>query len=326
MGVKFLATGSYAPDQVVPNEALARLGCDEEWIVQRTGIKERRHAPPEISTGDMAYEAGMRCLEQAGVSPDDVQLLILSTMTPDYAAPNTSCLLQKRMGIRGACMDINAACSGFLYGMITGSQFVHSGCAKHALVIGADVMSRVANPDDLKTFPLFGDGAGAVLLGAESDPNQGTGIISYQLGADGDTEGWLCVRGGGFKEPITPESVAAKRHFLVMEGRPVFKWAVRMIADSIIEVLANANVKAEEIGLVVLHQANMRIIDAAVSGLGFRPEAVVVNVDRYGNTSAGSIPLALDEAHRAGRIERGDKVLFCGFGAGLSWGACVVQW
>lgn len=343
-GVRFCATGSYAPDQVVRNEDLKRLGCDEDWIVQRTGIRERRHLPRDLATGDMAYEAGRRCIEQSGVDPSTIDMLILATMTPDYFTPSTSCLIQKRLGIQAASMDLNAACAGFLFGMITGSQFVSNGSARHVLVIGADVMSRVANPNDVKTFPLFGDGAGALLLGADASESQrklrgdesngaiagsirpAGGILSYTLGSDGDTEGWLCVPGGAYREPLTPESLDAKRNFLIMDGRPVFKWAVRMIADAIMDVLKQAMLAPDDISLVVLHQANIRIIDAAVSDLGFRRESVFVNLDRYGNTSAGSIPLALDEANREGRIQHGDKVLFCGFGSGLSWGACVVEW
>lgn len=344
--VHFCGTGSFAPDQVVGNEDLARLGADEEWIIQRTGIRERRHAPKSMSTGDMACMAGQRCLEQAGVPPEAVDLMIICTMTPDYFTPATSCLVQKRLGMRSACMDLNAACSGFLYGMITGAQFVQSGSARYVLVIGADVMSRVANPNDVKTYPLFGDGAGALLLSSEPqldhddghgslaspsalsrpDVAESGGILAYNLGADGDTEGWLCVPGGAYREPLTPDTLNAKRNYLVMDGRPVFKWAVRTIADSIIQVMKDASVGPEDISLVVLHQANIRIIDAAVSALGFPRDRVFVNLDRYGNTSAGSVPLALDEANREGRIQRGDKILFCGFGSGLSWGACVAQW
>lgn len=338
--VQFCGTGSYAPDNIVRNEDLARLGADEQWIVQRTGIRERRHAPADMSTSDMAYEAGRRCIEQAGIAPELIDLLIVSTMTPDYFTPATSCLVQKRLGIRAACMDLNAACSGFLYGLVTGSQFIQTGCARHVLVIGADVMSRVANPNDVKTYPLFGDGAGAMLLARRNDREVSprnrrgilashggnAGLLAYTLGADGDTEGWLCVPGGAYKEPATLATVAAKRNFLVMDGRPVFKWAVRMIADSIQDVMRRAHVTPDEISLVVLHQANIRIIDAAVSDLGFAHDRVFVNLDRYGNTSAGSVPLALDEANREGRLQRGDKVLLCGFGSGLSWGACVLQW
>lgn len=342
--VRFSATGSFAPAEVVRNADLARLGCDESWIIQRTGIRERRHAPQEMATGDMAYEAGRRCLQNANLDPSQVDLLILATMTPDYFTPATSCLVQKRLGMKCAAMDLNAACSGFLFGMITGAQFVQNGCANNVLVIGADVMSRVANPNDVKTFPLFGDGAGALLMTRSSDyspghgPSNGSsmiernaigprgGILSYVIGSDGDTEGWLCVPGGGYRERLTTESLAAKRQFLIMDGRPVFKWAVRMIAEAILEAMGQANLGPEDISLVVLHQANIRIIDAAVSDLGFPRENVFVNLDRYGNTSAGSIPLALDEANREGRLRRGDKVLFCGFGSGLSWGACVVEW
>jgi 3-oxoacyl-[acyl-carrier-protein] synthase-3 len=220
-------------------------------------------------------------------------------------------------------MDVNAACAGFMYALITGMQFVKAGTARRAMIIGADVMSRVSNPGDHKTYPLFGDGAGAVIIGP-GEAEQG--LLSYTLGADGSGADLLIIPGGGSREPLTPETIAARRNCLMMEGRPVFQWAVQLLRDTIASVLAGARLSPEEVDLVVLHQANMRIIDAAVSRLGLPREKVLVNLDRYGNTSAGSIPLALAEAERAGRIRRGDHIVISGFGAGLAWGTAVLRY
>jgi 3-oxoacyl-[acyl-carrier-protein] synthase-3 len=323
MGVQILATGSYAPPGVVTNRDLAQLGYDEQWIVQRTGICERRQAPPEMATSDMAYESAVRCLDAAGVSPRDVDLIIVATMTPDSPMPTTACLLQRRLGCVAPALEMNAACSGFMYALVTGMQYVKSGSSRCALIVGADLMTRVVNPADIKTYPLFGDGGGAVLL-APGDDNQG--LLSFTLGAEGDLEGYLCQPSGGTREPITPQTVAEGRHFIKMEGRAVFKWAVRVLVDSTRDVLTHAGVSPEDIDLAVLHQANIRIIEAALEDLGLDREKVAINLDRYGNTSAGSMPLVLDEAYRQGRIRPGDRLLLNGFGGGFSWGSAVFRW
>jgi 3-oxoacyl-[acyl-carrier-protein] synthase-3 len=220
-------------------------------------------------------------------------------------------------------MDINAACAGFMYAIVTGMQFVKCGSSKRTLVVGADVNTRVVNPLDKKTFPLFGDGAGAVLLGAGSDEQ---GLLAYTLGAEGDGADLLGIKAGGSRDPLTPESMTKGDQFIHMDGRSVFKWAVRLVAESVRDVLQHAKMTIEEIDLVILHQANARIIDAAAEALGIDREKMVVNLTEYGNTSAGSIPICLDEANRAGRIAPGDRVLMCGFGAGLAWGTSIVQW
>ena len=322
-GVQILACGSYAPPRVVTNGDLAPLGYDAEWIVQRTGILERRWATDDVAASDLAHNAAVRCLAQAGVGADELDLILLATMTPDSPIPSTACQLQRRIGGRAAAMDVGAACAGFMYALVTGMQFIKTGCARRVLVVGSDVMTRVIDPADKKTFPLFGDGAGAVLLGAGSDEQ---GLLSYALGADGSGANLLYIAGGGSRAPLTPERLAAGRQFIRMEGRPVFKWAVNVLADSIRAVLAAAELTPRDLKLVVLHQANRRILDAAAETLGISPETMVVNLDRYGNTSAGSIPLALDEALAAGRINRGDHLLLSGFGAGLSWGTAVIRW
>ncbi len=322
-GIQILGVGSYAPDIVIRNEDLARLGYDADWIVQRTGILERRNAPKDFATSDLAYEAARRCLDQADVDPSEVDLILVATMTPDTWMPSTACLVQRRLGSPAGAMDINAACTGFMYALITGLQFVHSGSSRRCLVIGADLMSRFLNPSDKKTFPLFGDGAGAVLLGAgESDQ----GALSLGLGADGEGAELLCIAGGGSREPLSQEVIDNGRQFMQMDGRAVFKWAVRTIADTIIDTLEHANLAPSDIDLFVLHQANTRIIDSAVDNLKIDREKVFVNLERYGNTSAGSIPLALDEAIRERGIGPGDHVLLCGFGGGLTWGTAVMKW
>ncbi len=322
-GVQILATGSYLPDRIVRNEDLAELGYDADWIIQRTGIRERRHAPLGQVTSDVGYEAAVRCLEAADVSPAEVDLILVATMTPDSPMPTTACLIQQRLGCIAPSLEINAACSGFMYALVTGMQFVKTGCSRRVLVIGVDLMSRAVNPADKRTYPLFGDGGGAVLLGP-GQPEQG--LVSYTLGAEGDADGWLCQPAGGTREPITPEVLAAGRQYIHMEGRSVFKWAVRVLVDSASDVLRHARSSPHDMDLVIFHQANARIIDAAVDDLQFDRQRVIMNLDRYGNTSAGSMPLALDEACRQNRVHRGDRLLLSGFGGGLSWGTGIMHW
>lgn len=322
-GVQVLATGSFAPPHVITNAELAPLGYDADWIIQRSGIRERRRAGEDVAASDLAYEAATRCLEQAGVGADELDLIVVATLTGDSPIPSTACQLQRRIGGRAAAFDVSAACSGFMYALVTGMQFVKTGSARRVLVVGSEVMSRIINPADTKTFPLFGDGAGAVLLGAGSDDQ---GLLAYTLGADGSGADLLRIPGGGSREPMTPERLAAGRHYIQMEGRTVFKWAVNLLADSVRQVLAEAGITTDDLSLFILHQANRRILDLAAEHLGIPPAKVIVNLDRYGNTSAASIPLALDEVHRAGRLNRGDHVLLSGFGAGLAWGTAVLRW
>ncbi len=322
-GVQILGTGSYAPEPIVRNEDLGELGYDADWIIQRTGIRQRRHAPPQQVTSDVAYEAAVRCLAAADTSPAEVDLILVATMTPDSPMPTTACLLQQRLGCVAPALEMNAACSGFMYALVTGMQFIKTGCSRCALVVGVDLMSRTVNPADRRTYPLFGDGGGAVLLGPGS-PDQG--LLAYTLGAEGDADGWLCQPAGGTREPITAETLAAGRQFIHMEGRSVFKWAVRVLVDSSYDVLQHARLAPEQMDLIIFHQANARIIDSAVNNLQLDRRRVIINLDRYGNTSAGSMPLALDEAAQQGRIRGGDRVLLSGFGGGLSWGTAIMQW
>lgn len=322
--VRVMATGSYVPEKVVSNADLAALGCDSEWIVRRTGIHARRHAADDQATSDLCYEAAIRCMESAGVTADQIDLIIVATITPDHPTPSTACHLQRRLGATAPAMDVNAACAGFMYGMITAAQFIGAGNNRCVLVVGADLMSRTVDPDDKKTYPLFGDAAGAVLLTAdESNPE---GILSYQVGSEGCGGEMLCIPAGGTRTPLTPQTHADGLQYLTMDGRNVFKWAVRVFAESASDVLKDAGVAPEQLAMVILHQANQRIIDSAVSDLNVAPEKVFVNLDEYGNTSGASIPLAIDEAVRGGQIVKNDLVLLCGFGAGLAWGTALVRW
>ncbi|EMI29336.1 beta-ketoacyl-ACP synthase III [Rhodopirellula europaea] len=340
-GVRIAGTGSYVPERIVTNEDLAALGCDSDWIVRRTGILQRRHAEPGQATSDLCYEAALRCLENANVSVDEIDLILVATITPDHPTPSTACHLQRRLGAVAPAMDIGAACAGFMYALVTGAQFVSNGNARNVLVIGADLMSRTVDPEDKKTYPLFGDAAGAALLvpstkdecqssdcnGAAADSTvQSDGLLAYQLGSEGCGGEMLCIPAGGSRSPITTDGEDSVSRYLQMDGRGVFKWAVRVFDESAKDVLRAANVSSDQLSLVVLHQANQRIIDSAVSDLNVPPEKVFVNLDKYGNTSGASIPLALDEAARAGRLREGDLLLLCGFGAGLAWGTALLRW
>lgn len=323
-GFQIRGTGAYVPDAVVTNEDLHRQhGFDSDWILQRTGIRERRYAPKEIATSDLCYEASVRCLESAGVDKDEIDLLIVGTFTPDMTFPSTACLLQHRLGLFCGAFDVQAACAGFMYAMAIGAQFVKTGNSKCCLVVGGDTNSRVINPADQKTFPLFGDGAGAVLLEPGSERQ---GFLAYHLGSDGGGGSLLSRPGCGSRMPPSPEVLDADLHYLQMDGRAVFRWAVNIVTDSSTEVMRYAGLSADDIRLFVPHQANIRIINAVGDVLGFPRERVYNNLDRYGNTSAASIPIALDEALAAGRIDRGDLILVSGFGAGLTYASAVLAW
>ncbi len=324
MGVQIVGTGRFLPETVVTNEDLKRThGFDPEWVVNRTGISERRFAPPHQATSDLCAEAATRCLKVAGCEPSEVDLLVVGTMTPDMAFPSTACLVQDRLRLSCPAFDLQAACAGFMYALVTAAQFVAAGTSRRALVIGGDCNSRVINPGDQKSFPLFGDGAGAVLL-APGTAEQG--LLAYQLGSDGGGGDLLNRPAGGSRMPPSPETVAAGLHYLTMDGRAVFKWAVRTLADSSTAVLARAGRTVADVRWFIPHQANIRIIHAASDVLGFPRDVVYKNLDRYGNTSGGSIPIALDEILEMDQVRRGDLLLSSGFGAGLTWGTALWRW
>lgn len=323
MGVQILSTGSYAPDPVVRNEDLTALGVDPEWIVQRTGIRERRHAPPDMATSDLCRISGSQAMERAGMTAADIDLLVVGTFTPDHPVACSASTVQHQLGLQTPAIEISAACAGFMYALVTASQYIVTGACQRALVIGADCNSRVVEPSDPKIYPLFGDGAGAVVL-APGSPEQG--LLAYTLGSDGSGKEMLYKEMGGSKLPPSHAALDANLQLLRMDGKGVFKWATRVLTDTIPDVLAHAKLELADIDLFILHQANIRIIEAAAEYLNIDRKKLIVNLDRYGNTSGGSIPLALDEACQQGRIKRGDRILLCGFGAGLTWGTAILRW
>lgn len=323
--VGILATGSYLPERVVTNHDLEKtMETSDEWIVSRTGIKARRVAAENEATSDLAFEAAKRALEAAGVAAAELDLIIVATVSPDMAFPSTACLVQAKLGAhKAAAFDISVACSGFVYGLSIAEQFITNGVYKKALVIGAETLSRFISWEDRKTGMLFGDGAGAAVLGeTETDG----GILAIDIGADGNGAALLSVPAGGSRQPASERTVEERLHLIQMDGSEVFKFAVRVMGESAVRALTKASLSTVDIALLVPHQANIRIINSAVKRLGLPSEKVMVNVDCYGNTSAASIPIALDEAVKAGRVKKGDIVVLCGFGAGLSWGSAVVKW
>lgn len=318
-------TGSYLPGRIVANAELEQtMDTSDEWITSRTGIRARRVAAPEEATSDLAAIAGRQALDAAGITAAELDLIIVATVSPDMAFPSTACLVQDKLGAgRAAAFDISVACSGFVYGLEIARQFIQSGLYKKVLVIGAETLSRFIRWDDRKTGMLFGDGAGAAVVGEMTD---GYGLLGIDIGADGSGAELLKIPAGGSRRPATKETVERREHIIQMDGSEVFKFAVRVMGESAVRALAMAGMQPEQLDVLVPHQANIRIINSAVKRLGLAAEKVVVNVDRYGNTSAASVPIALDEAVRDGRIKAGMIVGLCGFGAGLSWGSAIIRW
>jgi 3-oxoacyl-[acyl-carrier-protein] synthase III len=323
--VSITGVGSYVPDRILSNADLEKLvETTDEWITSRTGIKERRIAAEGETTSDMATAAARKALERAGVTAADLDLIIVATITPDMPFPSTACLVQYRLGAsRAAAFDIEAACSGFVYALDIGSHFVASHTYNTVLVIGAEKMSSVVDWKDRNTCVLFGDGAGAAVL--QNRP-AAHGLLTTCLGSDGAKAGLLEVRGGGSACPATAKSVAEGMHFLRMDGKETFKNAVNAMVTAATEALERCGLSIQQIRCIIPHQANQRILSAVAERLGAGPDQVFSNVDRYGNTSAASVAIALDEAVGAGRINRGDLVLLVVFGAGLTWGAAVIEW
>jgi 3-oxoacyl-[acyl-carrier-protein] synthase-3 len=319
-----LGTGSDLPTRVVTNRDLEKMvDTSDEWITVRTGIKERRVLENGKGNADMAFQAARRALADAGMEAKDLNAIIMGTVTPDYPFPSSACVLEDMLGARNVfSFDVGAACSGFLNALSVADSFIRTGQIDNALVIGSDALSRLLNWQDRTTCILFGDGAGAVVLGATEN---GSGILSTKLRTDGSYVKTLYVPAGGSLKPATAETVRQNEHTITMNGKEVFKIAVRSMEEVSRQALAEANVDVEQISLVIPHQANRRIIVALAERLGVGMEKVMVNVDRYGNTSAASIPVALDEAKRQGRIKPGHIVLLNAFGAGFAWGAAVVK-
>ncbi|MFZ5898849.1 MAG: beta-ketoacyl-ACP synthase III [Bacillota bacterium] len=319
-----IGLGTYVPERVLTNQDLERLvDTSDEWIRERTGIRERHIAAPHEATSDLGVVASARALADAGVDAADLDLIIVATATPDTVFPATACLIQDRLGAaRAGAFDLAAGCSGFIYALSVASQFVSTGVYNCVLVVGAETLSRIVNWKDRTTCVLFGDGAGAAVVG----PVEKGGILATRLGAHGSGGALLDLKAGGSRTPASAETVAQGLHYLQMNGREVFKFAVRVIPEVTSEVLALAGLKEEDIDLMIPHQANVRIIDAAAKRLQLSPDKILVNVDRYGNTSAASIPLALEEAVLTGRVKEGDHVVLVAFGAGLTWAAAVLEW
>ncbi|MEY4941610.1 MAG: hypothetical protein RIQ93_3345 [Verrucomicrobiota bacterium] len=322
-----LGTGSYAPERIMTNDDLSRMvDTSDEWIFSRSGIRERRIAGANESTSDMGVQAGRRAIEDAGLKPADIDLLVVATMTPDMPMPATACLIQHKLGLptSAACFDLNAACSGYLYALDTASAMVVSGRYRHALVIGAEKLSSVIDWQDRTTCVLFGDGAGATVIGPSTNPQ--VGVIGARLGTFGESVDLLCIPGGGSNLPASANSISGGQHFLKMKGKEIFKLAVRVMDDAARDILEQHHLRADQISLVIPHQANLRIIEAISQYLELPMDRFFVNVDRYGNTSAASIPIALDEARKSGRIKPGDLTLLVAFGAGLTYGSALIRW
>jgi len=317
--------GSYLPAKILTNAHLEKMvDTSDEWIVTRTGIQSRRLAAKDEFTSDLAAHAAQRAMKKAGVTADQIDLIIVATITPDMPFPATACIVQQKIGAhRAAAFDLEAACSGFIYGLEIGQQFIMSRTYDTVLVIGAEKLSSIVDWTDRNTCVLFGDGAGAAVL--QSRPNS-HGLLTAVMGADGAKGNLLHMPGGGSRCPASVDSVAAKLHYLRMDGRETFKSAVQAMYHAAQEALRRCELDISKIKCVIPHQANRRIIDAVGKRLGATPEQLFINLDRYGNTSAASVAIALDEAVSSGKIQRGDLILMMVFGSGLTWGAAVIEW
>lgn len=324
-GVGIIGVGSYVPEKVLTNEELEKLfSLSAESIFDLTGIRLRHRAAEGEATSDLAVSAALRALAAAGTSPEEIDLVIVATSSPDQIASPCAALVQHGIkAVRAAAFDLCAACSGFVYGLVMGCQVIRSGLYKRVLVIGAETVSRITSMTDQDTAILFGDGAGAVVLG---EAPEGYGLLGSDLGADGSKYHVLKVPAGGSRMPASEETVRNRLHTVRMDGFSVFKFAMRAMGDSALRALNAAGLKAGQLDLLVPHQANLRIIEAAAGRLDLPMVKVVVNIERYGNTSSASIPIALDEAVADGRIRRGDTIVLTGFGAGLTWASCAVRW
>ncbi len=322
---RITGTGSYAPRKIMTNNDLEKLvATSDAWILERTGIKERRIAEKGQTTSDLAYEACRKALKAAGIGADEVDLILVATMTPDMIIPCTGCVLQEKLGARNAAaFDISAACSGFIYGMSIADAFIRAGVYKNILLVGAEILSRYTDWEDRSTCVLFGDGAGAVVIQRHAGKR---GILSTHLHSDGSLGGLIQVPAGGAQYPSSHETIRKRMHFIKMKGNETFKAAVRALEGVVQETLEHNKIKPDAIDFLVPHQANFRIIQAMAQRLNMPMEKVVLTLPQYGNTSAASIPMALDEAVRDGRIKENHLLLFEAFGGGLTWASALVRW
>ncbi|MGM0501967.1 MAG: beta-ketoacyl-ACP synthase III [Bacillota bacterium] len=322
---KVAGVGSYTPDKILTNQDLEEMvDTSDEWIVKRTGIKERRIAADDVSASDLAYQASKKALNNAGLQAEELDLILVATSTPDHIGfPATSCVLQDKLGVTDIpAFDLAAACTGFIYGMSTATQYIETGVYDNILVVGSEVLSKFIDWEDRNTCVLFGDGAGAAVL----TPSTTGGVLANTLGADGSRSDVLEIPSGGSKDAFSKSALEQRSHYIRMDGKPVFKFAVKILGQAAVEGLEEANLTKDDIDYLIPHQANIRIIDAAAKRLDLKREQIYVNLDKYGNTSAASIPLALDEAVKDKNIEAGDIVVLVGFGGGLTWGATVIEW
>jgi 3-oxoacyl-[acyl-carrier-protein] synthase-3 len=317
--------GTAVPEKLLTNADLEqRVDTTDAWIVERTGIRERHIAAPDETTASMAIDAGTAAIKHAGITPDAVDLLIVATATPEQPIPHTGAFVGEGLGLRCGSFDLGAGCAGFVYMLVVGSSLLTTGNLDHVLIVGAETLSRIIDPDDRATCILFGDGAAAFVL--SRSPDDGPGLLGWDLGCDGSAAGLLEIPAGGSRKPATSETLAAGEQYLKMQGQEVFRRAVRVVVDSARTTLDRAGVASSDVAWFVAHQANIRIIESAASRLGFDEERTIVNIDRYGNTSAASIPLALAEAADDGRLRNGDLVLMSGFGAGMTWASALIRW
>lgn len=320
-----LGIGCYIPEKILTNYDLEKMvDTTNEWIIDRTGIKTRHIAAPEQATSDLAIIAAQRALVSANIKAEELDLIIVATASPDMAFPSTACLVQDKIkATKAAAFDLSAGCSGFVYSLTVASQMIATGLYKNILIIGAEALSKIMNWEDRNTCILFGDGAGAAIIGRVED---GYGTLGFNLGADGAGGHTLCQPAGGSRIPASKETVEKNMHYIHMSGNEVFKFAIKVMGEAANAALKSANLTANDVDLFVPHQANIRIINSAAKRLGLPMDKVIINLEKYGNTSAASIPIALCEALEQGRIKKGDNVALVGFGAGLTWAACILRW
>ncbi len=321
--VKITGTGSATPDKILSNYDLEKIvETSDEWITSRTGIKERRIADKDVASSDLGYEASIKAMEAASIDPSDIDGVIVGTITPDHFFPATSCIIQDRLSITNAfAFDVLAGCSGFLYALQAGKGIIDSGNAENILLVGTEVISKILDYEDRTTCILFGDGAGAAVISKSKTP----GILSIKISADGSAGELLHMPGGGSRMPASEQSLKDRAHFSKMKGNDVFKVAVKMMESSTIEALEKAGISTDDIDLFIPHQANSRILEALRKRLGVPSDKIYSNLEKYGNTSSASVPIALDEAIRSGKAKKGDTILFSVFGAGFTWGSAVVK-
>ncbi len=323
MRVGIMGTGSYVPERILTNNDLAKIvDTNDEWITTRTGIRERRIASDDEATSDLAFKAAEKAIMDAGIDKNEIELIIVATMTQDHLTPSTAALVQDKLGIKAAAFDVSAACTGFIYGFTAGYSFIKAGIYKKVLVIGAETMSRVTDWEDRGTCILFGDGAGAVVLGEVETG----GFLASHLAADGSGACELIVPAGGSRKAATAETIENREVYLKMNGREVFKFAVKAFPESVENVLTQQNLTADDIDIFIPHQANVRIIEAIAKRFKQPLDKFFVNLHKYGNTSGASIPIALDEASKEGRFKKGDKIVATGFGGGLTYGSILFEW